>query len=185
MTLLKENIIQAVKTGDLQRVKSITEGCDVNLQEIVDENGSHILALASSGNHVGIVEYLLSSADFPQNLSLGEGNIGTKPQPITSCSAQIKSGILNDPLILAAKNNNFKIVQLLRDRGYSIPEVRWRLTSVEYKDRIQRYEAQRLLYEAMASPAYIAMTYEDPVRQAFHVSKQLRHCSNRGEREVR
>ena len=100
--------------------------------------------------------------------------------------------------MLAAHKNNYEILKILLDRGFSLPRphdvkcdcgqcavssrrdsLRFaHLDNIFYKHFSVRFSMSRLnAYKALSSPSLIALTSKDPILTAFKLSNQLKSLS--------
>lgn len=87
------------------------------------------------------------------------------------------------PIILAAHRDNYEIIKILLDRGWSIDlphDVRcgcdncvWNNT----RDSLRHSRSRLNIYRALSSPCLIALSQEDPILAAFDLSWELKYLS--------
>ncbi|XP_023238515.1 transient-receptor-potential-like protein isoform X1 [Centruroides sculpturatus] len=89
------------------------------------------------------------------------------------------------PVILAAHCNQFEILQLLLSRGATIDNPHplscgcQKCQEGMHTDSL-RYSLRRIhTYRALASPAWMSLTSEDPILTAFRLSWELEHLAQR------
>ncbi|XP_013380847.2 short transient receptor potential channel 5 [Lingula anatina] len=154
----------AVKLGLYKMVQ-----CLVQYDVIV---GDCVLHAIQSG-HAGILTLLLDKQS--QSFESEKRNVALHspdfPPDIT-------------PLMLAAHLGNYELIQLLLERGYTLPPPHQpscpckeckRQTKWEYVNSTRvRYN----IYKALASPNYICQSSADPVLTAFSLSFDLYQCAN-------
>ncbi|XP_019633932.1 PREDICTED: short transient receptor potential channel 5-like [Branchiostoma belcheri] len=74
------------------------------------------------------------------------------------------------PLILAAHNNNYRILKLLLDRGFTLLDP----STYSWASGVRQSSAWLSTYRAMSSPYYILLTSDDPFFTAFTTARTLR-----------
>ncbi|GFO34456.1 short transient receptor potential channel 3 [Plakobranchus ocellatus] len=93
------------------------------------------------------------------------------------------SKLLLEVLLRAAKRNNFQIVKKIMMCGVFLEEPHDYFCSCQdctdgRAEDFKVYTTRRLdTYTALASPAYISLTAEDPIMSAFYLSKKFRTLS--------
>ncbi|KAF3422675.1 hypothetical protein E2986_04317 [Frieseomelitta varia] len=102
------------------------------------------------------------------------------------------------PLAVAAQYGHFEMINVLRNRQHSLPkphlpscvceDCKYERISIEHNERLQRrserekydvltIEKMRLYtYKAIANPAFICQTVDDPILEAFNLSCELRRA---------
>lgn len=87
------------------------------------------------------------------------------------------------PLILAAHRDNYEILKILLDRGYTFPAPHGvRCSCVECfrsrnEDSLRHARSRINSYRALASPSLIALSSKDPILTAFELSGELRRLA--------
>ena len=87
------------------------------------------------------------------------------------------------PIILAAHLNNYEIVKLLLDRGYTVPNPHDARCGCDEcvrraaDDSLQYSRSRINAYRALASPSLIALSSRDPILTAFELSVELKRLS--------
>ena len=200
---LERKLFEAIKKGDLEKVKNALNysqpKCNLNC---VNNSGKTLLQVAADLEHVAIrndvIKSLLScGADLELALlhAVRESNAkcveillkfheAPSVQPNTLPTNSSKRERYITPLILAACLQNFQIVKLLLERGFSISD----LPTTDNSQRSHRIEGEKLgpavfrlnRYRALASPVYITASFlqnslygPDPVYQACVLNKEL------------
>ncbi|KAH9514147.1 Short transient receptor putative channel 6 [Bulinus truncatus] len=93
------------------------------------------------------------------------------------------SKLLLEVLLRAAKRNNFQIVKKIMMCGVFLDEPHDYFCAcndctLERREDFKVYTTRRLdTYTALASPAYISLTAEDPILFAFHLSRKFRRLA--------
>ncbi|PVD35554.1 hypothetical protein C0Q70_02517 [Pomacea canaliculata] len=93
------------------------------------------------------------------------------------------SKLLREVLLRAAKRNNFQIVKKIMMHGVFLEEPHDYFCSchectIWRREDFKVFTTRRLdTFRAMASPAYIALTEEDPIMAAFSLSQKFRSLS--------
>ena len=206
LTDLEVQYLTAAESGDLTAVTAAV--CDYNVNiNCVDYLGRSALELAVAGDHNELIAYLLPRSNLQcvedallhainkDNVRLCErilehplyksnrvklGSTDGFYQNITD-SPRLTHNIT--PIVLAAKRNNFYIVQLLLLRGAQVaPPHNYFCDCVECSNQKKfdsvKYSRSRLeTYHALASPAYISLSSEDPILTAFQLSNELEKLS--------
>ena len=196
---LNRKLFRATRDGDLEKFRSLTQGkCDLNL---VNNCGKTLLQVASDLKDVSarneIIEALLSGG---ANLELAllhavhdrdaktvellllfhNPGFQASTRPLLSFKSQ---GYIT-PLILAAWLQNFQIVKLLLDHGFTISDPNiphWPTDpNVVAGEKLGPAVCRLNGYRALASPVYIAalflqniQTGPDPIHNACVMSKEL------------
>ncbi|OQR79469.1 transient receptor potential-gamma protein-like, partial [Tropilaelaps mercedesae] len=87
------------------------------------------------------------------------------------------------PLILAAHRDNYEILKILLDRGYTFPAphgVRCGCADCvrsRYEDSLRHSRSRINSYRALSSPSLVALSSKDPILTAFELSGELRRLS--------
>lgn len=197
---LERKLFDAIKKGDLEKVKNALNysqpKCNLNC---VNDSGKTVLQVAAELEHVAIrndiIKFLLSGgADLEVALlhAVREGDakcveILLKFHEPPSDSLQVTNSSKREryitPLILAACLQNFQIVKLLLEHGFSISDL-----PTDNSQRSHGVQGEKLgpavfrlnRYRALASPVYIAASFlqnslngPDPVYQACVLNKEL------------
>ena len=198
---LERRLFNAVKKGDLEKVENVLKysqpKCGLNS---VNEAGKTVLQVAADLEDVSIRNAIIKSllgggADLELALlhAVREGNEKSveilleyhQPSSVQPGSPFIVSNSKREryitPLILAACLENFRIVKLLLDHGFTICD------SYSDSQRTQEGVREKLgpavyrlnRYRALASPVYIAASFlqtsdgPDPVYRACVLNKEL------------
>lgn len=201
-TKLQRKLFKATRRGDLEKIKRLIQlKCEINC---VSNSGKALLQVAAElgdackRNEV-ITALLNGGADLEFGIlhAIRDTNVKvvqtllsfyssappTSPRPRTSLTCQ---GHIT-PLILAAWLDNFQIVKLLLDRGFTISDPEWPAGDSSRKDGEKLGPAVYRLnrYRALASPVYIALTFlqnvqggPDPVHRACVLNKELRDTAD-------
>ena len=194
--------LAAAANGDLVAVQAAVQDFNAN-PNCADQLGRSALELALIGEHDAVVEYLLPRSNLQcledaLLYSISKDNVRMcellLDHPLYN-NHRIKLSSLDGiyqrgtegprlrpnttPIILAAQRNNFYIVQLLLTRGATIaPPHDYFCDCIECSNtRVfdsVKYSRSRLnTYSALASPAYMTLSSEDPILTAFKMSQEL------------
>ncbi|KAJ8973595.1 hypothetical protein NQ317_010032 [Molorchus minor] len=89
------------------------------------------------------------------------------------------------PLILAAQCGHYEIIKMLIERGHTIakphpPTCRCAdcRVQLEHDDLLHAESLKLNLYRAVSNPAYICYSTHDPILAAFHLSQEMKECSD-------
>ena len=200
---IQRRLFDATRRGDLENVKSLLElKCNLNC---VSNSGKTLLQVAADLKEVSVrndmIKTLLSGgADVELALLHAVRDNSTKsveillrfreraPEPSPHVVGSLKRQACVTPLILAAQAENFQIVRLLLENGYTIydPKVSHRSSGSEKMVGEKLGPALYRLngYRALACPVYIAASFlqdvqsgPDPVHRAFVLNKELREMA--------
>lgn len=199
---LDREYLSAAELGDLGTVQTAVNEYNVNIN-CVDFLGRSALELALMGDHQDVVEFLLPRSNIQsvedallysidkENVKMCELMLDHPLYRNHRVKLSSLDGIYqtdaesprlrpnSTPIILAAQKNNFYIVQLLLMRGATIiPPHDYFCDCIECSNlRVfdsVKYSRSRLnTFQALASPAYITLSSEDPILTAFQLSHQL------------
>ncbi|RMX49199.1 hypothetical protein pdam_00005868 [Pocillopora damicornis] len=115
----------------------------------------------------------------------------SSPKRMSPDSMSLKYQRHFTPLILAARLQNFKIVKLLLEHGFSIPNLPIDLkkpvgSEINFDEKLGLTLFRLNRYRALASPVYMAASFlqnpfsdPDPVHRACALSKELSHMAER------
>ncbi|PVD35555.1 hypothetical protein C0Q70_02518 [Pomacea canaliculata] len=184
----ERNFLEAAEIGNLDTVKDLLESDRVKV-DCVDQQGRTALELAVSGNDVDVVVYLLERSNpriIHKALLCAADNDMERSAP--RCSRRFIASIyrnvsklLREVLLRAAKRNNFQIVKKIMMHGVFLEEPHDYFCSCHECTiwRREDFKVGRHLHVlgTMASPAYIALTEEDPIMAAFSLSQKFRSLS--------
>ena len=198
--------LMAAENGNLERVIRAVRDWGVNIN-CTDHLGRCALELALIGDHISVVEFLLPRSNLQciedallfaiskENVKIVEKILDHPLYTNRRIQLSDSSGFYQrdsdtprqrpntTPIVLAAHKNNFYIVQILLLRGSKIqPPHDYFCDCIECSNmRIYdsvKYSRSRLnTYRALASPAYLSLHSEDPVLEAFELSRRLESLS--------
>ncbi|KAJ7372248.1 hypothetical protein OS493_019692 [Desmophyllum pertusum] len=204
---MERKLLKAIKKGDLEKVKSVLSlsqtQCDVNC---VYSSGKTVLQVAGNLESVSVrndmIQYLLSGgADLELALlhAVRDNNVkiveillkfhkSTSLQPESQCAVRpmvVKRQGYITPLILAACLQNFQIVKLLLEHGFTICDSktdsrRSLCSNGEISEKLGPAVFLLNRYRALASPVYMAASFlqnslsgPDPVHRSCVLNKEL------------
>ncbi|XP_066285505.1 short transient receptor potential channel 4-like [Branchiostoma lanceolatum] len=75
-----------------------------------------------------------------------------------------------NPLVVAAHHNNYRVLKLLLNRGFTLPDP----STFSWASGVRQSSAWLSTYRAMCSPYYILLTSDDPFVTAFTTARTLR-----------
>ncbi len=207
ITDIDREYLVAAELGDLTTVQSAIHEYNVNIN-CFDHLGRSALELALMGDHQDVVEYLLPRSNLQAIedgllYAISKDNVKMcdliLEHPIyRNHRIQLNSldGIYQSdrdsprlrptttPLILAAQRNNFYIVQLLLMKGNSITAPHdyfcdcIECTNMRVFDSVKYSRSRLNTYQALASPAFITLSSDDPILCAFRLSHQLEQLAD-------
>ncbi|XP_042212142.1 transient-receptor-potential-like protein [Homarus americanus] len=198
----KERVfLEAAERGDkhtMMRCLSPPSAVNVNCTDIL---GRSAIQIAVDNENVEIVELLLLQENVKIGdallYAITEGvykivemlinHPSITPEMLANDWAKVRAGGEESsdfdpnisPIILAAHCNQFEILQLFLSRGAYIDKPHplsccCRQCTEGFHDDSLRYSMRRIhTYRALASPAWISLTSEDPVLAAFRLSWEL------------
>ncbi|XP_059176496.1 short transient receptor potential channel 6-like [Physella acuta] len=208
---LEDEFLHACEFGDVHNARRILRDfVDTVNVDCMDALGRTALRLAVKNEHLEIVEVLLEKSNqhhiyeaVLQAISAGHTQIAEtilkhrrylemwkERRKLgdmdgfykAACSdAQFSPDIT--PMILAAQNNNYEVVQLLLLRGETIHKPhKFGCSCQECRNRM-KFDQLRLAkyrlnaYRGLASEAYISLSSKDPILTAFELAAELRRLS--------
>lgn len=195
----EKKFFELVAAGDVGNVKSfLDENSDFNIN-CMNFQGVTALHIAVSNKNEAMVKFLLTQKDIDigdnvlhavreneikilqlllekmQEISPGLEFVGV------THSSEFSDHIT--PLILAAQCGHYEIIEYLIERGHSIskphpPECNCTECKQHLLEDDQLHaETLRLnLYRAVGSPAYLCHSCDDPIYEAFSLSKEIKSC---------
>ena len=202
---LQRKLYKAIRKGNLESVRNILSStqevkCDLNC---LDRSDKTVLQVAGDLNvsvRDDIIRALLSGGadlEFALLHAVHGGNTKTveillqfydqqhQPSPRALCSLLKSQAGYVTPLILAACLQNFQIVNLLLEHGFTIGDPKTVQCS-SYSNRVANEKLGPAVYRlneyrALASPVFIAASFlqnvksgPDPVHRACVLNKELR-----------
>ena len=205
----ERKLLKAVARGDLDKDRIVSASslkCSVNS---VNNSGKTVLQIASelieSTVRNDMINLLLhGGADLELALlhAVRESDVRgveillqfhnpSSPKRMSPDSMSLKYQRHFTPLILAACLQNFKIVKLLLEHGFSIPNLPIDLkkpvgSEINFDGKLGLTLFRLNRYRALASPVYMAASFlqnpfsdPDPVHRACALSKELSHMAER------
>ena len=202
LTRDEDRFLRAAASGDLSEVRASVANSNVNIN-CLDSLGRSALELALTGNNVTVVKFLLPLSnlqsiedsllhaiakedvrvcqlilDHPlyRNRRIKLAHSSGFYQQDTDTPRQRPN---TTPLVLAAQKNNFYIVQLLLQHGCIIAPPHdyfcncIECTNMRVFDSVKFSRSRLNTFKALASPAYMSLQSEDPVLEAFKLSRKL------------
>ncbi|XP_033117300.1 transient-receptor-potential-like protein, partial [Anneissia japonica] len=209
LTKNERDLLEAAQKGDkatiLRCLKNTEDPVNVNVTDIL---GRSALQMAVDNENIEIVEILLAQENVfigdALLYAIKEGVYKMVEMMVNHPSISVemlgegwydmKNSLKTDssdyspdisPIILAAHVNEFEILQLLLTRGASIFKPHSVICDcdqckVRQKHDSLRYSLKRInAYKALASPAWMALTSNDPILTAFRLSWELQHMAMR------
>ncbi|KAI8505309.1 hypothetical protein Bbelb_174180, partial [Branchiostoma belcheri] len=173
LTVAEKQLLWAAASGDVEAVSGLlTNGegnIDVNCRDVL---GRSAVELAVDGGHLETAEVLLQYGAKP-----GEALMyAVDKEDMAAVQKLLKYSNKNDasppvafpsemtPIVLASHNNSLPLIKVLVDQGQFIPDP----AASSHCDH-----ASLNLYRGLASPDYILLTNDDPLRRAFVLSTGL------------
>lgn len=196
----EKKFFEIVQTGDVNAVKAfLVENPGFNIN-CVNFQGVSALHIAVQINSESMVEFLLTQSDIDIGDNVLHAVRDNKPKILEMLLEKMNAtspglefvGVTHSsnfpdhvtPLILAAQCGHYEIIQMLIQRGHTIAKPhspRCRCTDCKTRlehDDLLHAETYRLnLYRAVANPAYICHSTDDPILVAFLLSKELKECA--------
>ncbi|XP_022708485.1 transient receptor potential-gamma protein-like [Varroa jacobsoni] len=204
LTHEEKRFLLAVERGDLatsRRILSLTPAGQLNIN-CTDPLGRSALLMAIDNENLEMIELLLHyKVDTKDALlhAISEEYVEAVEVLLEHEEAIKKAGephsweaIERDtatftpditPLILAAHRDNYEILKILLDRGYTFPaphRVRCGCADCvrsRYEDSLRHSRSRINSYRALSSPSLVALSSKDPILTAFELSGELRRLS--------
>ncbi|CAN7998538.1 unnamed protein product [Ixodes hexagonus] len=206
LTLDEKKFLLAVERGDLATARRYMESAEAGHSQLnyncTDPLGRSALLMAIDNENLEMIELLLShSVDTKDALlhAISEEYVEAVEVLLEREEATRKPGqphsweaIDRDtaaftpdmtPLILAAHRDNYEIIKILLDRGYTfqVPHgVRCscgECVRSRFEDSLRHSRSRINSYRALASPSLIALSSKDPILTAFELSGELRRLA--------
>ncbi|XP_073243970.1 short transient receptor potential channel 4-like [Porites lutea] len=201
------NLYEAVKNGDLKKIKSELGLPRANKDlDLLDSSGKTIIQVAADLNDASdrddAITLLLSGGASLQLALLNtvhEGDVRVVEILLQFCDQQPQTPSpkmlsvrghtsFTTPLNLAARLQNFQIVKLFLEHGFTIEDPKTMRMSTEFTDvsseKLHSTVHRLNEYRTMASPVFIAASFlqnvrsgPDPVLRACALSKEFRDIS--------
>lgn len=195
----EKKFFELVAAGDIGTVKTFLQenpGFNINCQNFQGVTALHI---AVSNRNEAMVKFLLDQSDIEMGdnvLHAVRDNQIKVLQMLLEKMQEVSPGLEFvgvthsseypdhiTPLILAAQCGHYEIIQYLLERGHSIAKPHPPECGCEdckqhlLEDDQLHAETLRLnLYRAIGSPAYICHSSDDPIFEAFSLSKEIQAC---------
>lgn len=211
LTDSERRFLAAASCGYLYEVQQcIQENGSLNLN-CRDYLGRSALQLAVQGEHYDTLQYLLDrcSLDVIEEALL----YAIKTESVKICDIFLNHAIYSDsrsrmelefqhgfydqeensstfapditPIVLASQCNNFDIVHMLLQKGFSIQKPHnyfcycTECSNHKTFDRFVHSRSRLNAYRGLASTAYISLSSDDPIVTAFELSRQLHNLAER------
>ncbi|KAI8505308.1 hypothetical protein Bbelb_174170 [Branchiostoma belcheri] len=178
LTEAEKKLLSAAASGDIATVTellSVGEGkIDVDCKDVL---GRCAVELAVGSDHLEVADALLQYRATPGEALLHavekEDSAAVEmllkyPMKEENSSAYRSYPSEMTPLVLASHKNSLPVIKALVDREISIPNP----DEAPFDGRAST-EASLNLYRGLASPYYILLTNDDPLRRAFVLSTTL------------
>ena len=207
LSKIENQFLDAVRQGNKSQVKKFISGGKVDLN-CIDAKGETALQLAVANNSLEILTLLLrSGADIGNALlqAVSKESLecvkvllefdSKEARPTSKVETSAKFSSYLTPLVLAAQNNSYDIVNLLISKGYKIEEPQYHSKSCNcdecksYGGRLGKSLWKLNTYKALASPVYLLNSHllenskskqtedledsKDPIIQAFVLNRKL------------
>lgn len=206
LTLEEKKFLLAVERGDLATARRYMLSAEAGLSQLncncTDPLGRSALLMAIDNENLEMIELLLlHNVDTRDALlhAISEEYVEAVELLLEREEATRKPGQLHSweemdhdtaaftpdmtPLILAAHRDNYEILKILLDRGYSFPaphSVRCSCgdcVRARSEDSLRHSRSRIDSYRALASPSLIALSSKDPILTAFELSGELRRLA--------
>ncbi|XP_037569547.1 LOW QUALITY PROTEIN: transient receptor potential-gamma protein-like [Dermacentor silvarum] len=206
LTLEEKKFLLAVERGDLATARRYLQSAEAGLSTMncncADPLGRSALLMAIDNENLEMIELLLlHNVDTRDALlhAISEEYVEAVELLLEREEATRKPGQPNSweaidhetaaftpdmtPLILAAHRDNYEILKILLDRGYSFPAPHGVRCScgdcvrARSEDSLRHSRSRIDSYRALASPSLIALSSKDPILTAFELSGELRRLA--------
>ncbi|XP_064481679.1 transient receptor potential-gamma protein-like isoform X2 [Ornithodoros turicata] len=206
LTLEEKKFLLAVERGDLATARRYIVSAEAGLSQLnyncMDPLGRTAMLMAIDNENLEMIELLLShrvdtkdallhaiSEEYVEavELLLEHEEATRKPgQPHSWEAIDRDTATFTPdmtPLILAAHRDNYEILKILLDRGYTFPaphSVRCSCGDCvrsRCEDSLRHSRSRINSYRALASPSLIALSSKDPILTAFELSGELRRLA--------
>nr|XP_037276515.1 transient receptor potential-gamma protein-like [Rhipicephalus microplus] len=206
LTLEEKKFLLAVERGDLATARRYLQSAEAGLSTLncncTDPLGRSALLMAIDNENLEMIELLLlHNVDTRDALlhAISEEYVEAVELLLEREEATRKPGQPNSweaidhetaaftpdmtPLILAAHRDNYEILKILLDRGYSFPAPHGVRCScgdcvrARSEDSLRHSRSRIDSYRALASPSLIALSSKDPILTAFELSGELRRLA--------
>ncbi|CAH1232489.1 TRPC5 [Branchiostoma lanceolatum] len=173
LTLAEKQLLWAAASGDVDTVNGLlSRDVDVNCRDAL---GRSAVELAVDSGHIEVAEVLLQYGAMPGEALMcavdKEDMAGVQTLLKYSTKGDKTSSVTFPsevtPIVLASHKNSLPLIKVLVDKGRSIPD-----PGVLSSDHISN-DGSLNLYRGLASPNYILLTNDDPLRRAFVLSTML------------
>ncbi|XP_077862185.1 transient receptor potential-gamma protein-like, partial [Saccoglossus kowalevskii] len=160
---LQKLFLSAAKRGEKKAILVALDHTDIFDVNCVDTSGKSALVLAVENSNIG---------------RMGRDEAVTCQEALHCRSLNTDFHPDITPVVLAAHNNNFEILQILTENGARIEDPEY------YKFFTEEFTLEHSVgtisvYKALTSEAYISLTCDDPIERSFHLSQQMRTLSIR------
>jgi len=197
-------LYEAIKNGDLEKIKSVLSLSRANIDlDLLDSSGKTIIQVAADLNDASDRDdaiTLLLSGGASLRLALlntvHQGDVRVVERLLQYCDQQPQTPSpkmlsvrghtsFATPLSLAARLQNFQIVKLFLEHGFTIEDPKTMRMSTEFtnvsSEKLHSTVHRLNEYRALASPVFIAASFlqnlrsgPDPVLGACALSKEFR-----------
>ncbi|XP_055899528.1 uncharacterized protein LOC106062840 isoform X1 [Biomphalaria glabrata] len=211
LTDTERRYLWAAQSGNLTALEMLVEDSSTFNLSCRDYLGRTALQLAVLGEHYDCIQLLLDKSRLD---IIEEGLLhAIKTENVKICDMFLAHPVYSDqrsrmqlefqhgfyeqedssssfapditPIVLAAQCNNFDIVHMLIQKGFTIstPHNYFCLCTECYNhktfDRVVHSKSRLNAYRGLASTAYLALSCDDPIYAAFELSRSLQKLADR------
>uniref|UniRef100_A0A336MW87 CSON007883 protein n=1 Tax=Culicoides sonorensis TaxID=179676 RepID=A0A336MW87_CULSO len=190
----EKSFLSAVDRGDLSGVrrilKQMQEYSNFNINT-TDSLGRSALMIAIDNENLEMVELLVDHCDntYDALLHAISEEFVEAVEVLLECDNLEPKSENSDPtspdppLVLAAHRDNYEIIKILLDKGYTMPmphDIRCGCSECicnRMDDSLKHSKSRISAYQALSSPSLICLSSKDPILTAFELSWELRRLS--------
>ncbi|XP_038077370.1 transient receptor potential-gamma protein-like [Patiria miniata] len=187
---LRGPFLERVKQNDVDGVRALAREHRLEDSSACDELGRTALIVAIDESNYDMIKCLLElqhDAGDALYHAVSVQNAAAVKVLCKNLSESCKSHVINGfpcgrhypavmtPLLLAGKNNNFEIIEVLLHHGAKLPDLNDLVYRAE-SDPYLKFLALVNWYEAASSEAYILLTSDDPLDTIFKLGQSLQEA---------